>query len=160
MLIVQSQLPASTVVCGMAYAMQAQLCSNILNTSGLPAYSMSFYDSFSLWSTTSTAAVYFTNPTPETVRNVMVSAGEQLTSLTTPPDEVSLACSISLTGTPTLESWAEVDANERRKQVMREHLYGANNQNTIGVIFAGTKLIMFYTYSMHTYTDCMLHADV
>lgn len=126
----------------MAYAMQAQLCSNILqsNSDGLispPAYSMSFYDSFSLWSSTSVAATYFTNPTPEAVRAVMVSADEQLTSLTTQPDEVSPYCSISLTGNPTLESWAEEDANEDRKLQVRKLLYGDNNGNTVGIIFAG-----------------------
>lgn len=131
----------------MAYAMQAQLCSNILNTAGQHANSLSFYDSFSLWSNTSTAAIYFTNPTPEAVQTVMVSAGAQLTSLTTPPDAVSPKCSVSLTGTPTIESWAEVDADEKSKYVMRKTLYGDNNQNTIGVIFAGGVLYSLLTNS-------------
>jgi len=134
---VQTQLPANVVVCGMAYAMQAQICSNILKTSGEKAYSMAFYDSFSLWSNTSVAAVYFTNPTPEAVANVMVSADDQRVSLTTPPDAVSPHCTVSLTGNPTLQSWAAVDADESKKQTTRALLYGVGNTNVIGIVFAG-----------------------
>jgi hypothetical protein len=137
LLIIQTQLPASIAVCGMAYAMQAQLCANTLTSEGDKASTMSFYDSFSLWSNTSTAAIYFTNPTPEAVRTVMVSAGAQLDSLTSLPDAVSPACAISLTGNPTLESWATVDADEGKKQITRKVLYGDDNWHTIGIIFAG-----------------------
>jgi hypothetical protein len=140
--IIQAALPASVAVCGMAYAMQAQLCSNILNASADPAYSMSFYDSFSLWSNTSTAATYFTNPTPEAVQNVMVSAGAQRDSLMSPPDEVSPACTVTLTGNPTLESWAEVDADEERKAVTRRVLYGADQSDTVGIVYAGNLYVL------------------
>ena len=137
---VQSQLPAEVVVCGMAYAMQAQICSTILQNDTAKAYSISFYDSFSLWSNSSTAAVYFTNPTPEAVRNVMVSAEDQMTSLTSPPDEVSAACSISLTGNPTLENWDEVDSDEDKKVIVRDILYGDYASNAIGIIYAGISM--------------------
>ena len=137
LLIIQTQLPVAVAVCGMAYAMQSQICSTIFNGDGRNAYSFAFYDSFSLWSNTSTAAIYFTNPTPESVQNVMVSAEDQLTSLTTPPDEVSAVCSVSLTGNPSLQSWDEVNSREFMKRTTRKILYGNKNDNVVGIIYAG-----------------------
>lgn len=137
LLLVQALLPASVTVCGMAYAMQAQLCSSIITSSGDPTYSLSFFDSFSLWSSTSTASKYFTTPTPEAVQTVMVTAESQADSLNSPPNEVSPACTVSLTGNPTLESWASVDADEDRKSVVRGVLYGSDADDIIGVVFAG-----------------------
>jgi hypothetical protein len=135
--IVQSQLRASVVVCGMAYAMQAQLCSSIMTETGESSYSMSFYDSFSLWSNNSIASVYFTSPTPEAVQNVMVSAEAQRTSLTTFPDEVSPQCTVTLTGNPTLEIWGDIDNDEVKKKVSRSILYGDDNAEVIGIVYAG-----------------------
>jgi hypothetical protein len=127
------------VPCGMAYAMQAQICKGY-RLGGSAALAFFFFDGFGLWAEDSIAVRYFV---AEAVELVMASAESQAAAAA---EASSLLCAAAASGNPSLQGWTEGVGNHTLMRSTRRQVYGSSGSgssggssldNVIGVVFAG-----------------------